>query len=244
MWTRSNLKESAKAAFRNNYWICVLVSLVISFLLGTGASVGSSGATQSSSPTGREIALATLLMLAGFALTVCVVNPLRVGGTRFFVVNDSEKAEFSELGHAFSHNYGKVISTMLLKDVFLTLWAFLLIVPAIIKSYSYRMVPYILAEDPDLGATEVIKKSQEMMKGNKWDAFLLDLSFLGWTLLGILTLGIVLIFWVSPYKNQTDAELYLAIKDNVEGVNIADDYNSSYYNVDSQESFEPIQPLD
>ena len=94
------------------------------------------------------------------------------------------------------------------------LWTCLFIIPGIIKSYSYRMVPYILADNPELGAVEAITLSRQMMDGNKGRAFLLDLSFIGWTILTIITLGIVGLFWANPYFYATDAELYRTLKDN------------------------------
>ena len=78
--------------------------------------------------------------------------------------------------------------------------------------YSYRMVPYIIKDNPELSATEVITRSREMMNGNKWRAFLLDLSFIGWILLCVITLGIAAFFWVGPYMSSTDAALYLELK--------------------------------
>ena len=70
------------------------------------------------------------------------------------------------------------------------------------------MMPYILAEDPDMPTKEVFAMSREMMRGQKWKAFVLDLSFLGWGILSLLTLGIVGIFYVNPYRNMTNAALY------------------------------------
>ena len=75
------------------------------------------------------------------------------------------------------------------------------------------MVPYIIKDNPELSATEVITRSREMMNGNKWKAFLLDLSFIGWFLLSIITLGIAAFFWVGPYVYSTEAALYLELKD-------------------------------
>ena len=74
------------------------------------------------------------------------------------------------------------------------------------------MVPYIIADNPDMSATDVIKFSREMMNGNKWRAFVLDLSFIGWYILSGLTLGILSVFYVNPYIYATDAELYMALK--------------------------------
>lgn len=93
------------------------------------------------------------------------------------------------------------------------LWTLLFIIPGLIKSYSYRMVPYILSDNEDMSATEAITKSREIMNGNKWRAFVLDLSFIGWVFLSCITLGLVGIFYVAPYISATEAELYEAIKD-------------------------------
>ena len=70
------------------------------------------------------------------------------------------------------------------------------------------MVPYIVKDNPELSATEVITKSREMMNGNKWRAFVLDLSFLGWIILSIITCGILFVFWTYPYIESTNAALY------------------------------------
>lgn len=110
-------------------------------------------------------------------------------------------------------NYGHNFVVMLLRDVYLLLWFLLLIVPGIIKAYSYCMVPYILAEHPELSANEVITRSREMMNGHKWQAFKLDLSFFGWILLGALTLGLVDVFWTAPYMESAQAALYLKLRD-------------------------------
>jgi uncharacterized membrane protein len=74
------------------------------------------------------------------------------------------------------------------------------------------MVPYIIKDNPELSATQVITRSREMMNGHKWNAFVYDLSFIGWYLLGCITCGIALAFYVYPYKLNADAQLYLAIK--------------------------------
>lgn len=87
------------------------------------------------------------------------------------------------------------------------LWTLLLIIPGIVKSYEYRLVPYILSEEPYLPSDEVISKSRDMTDGHKWDMFVLDLSFLGWHLLGYLFFGIGSIF-VHPYEQATYAKLY------------------------------------
>lgn len=88
---------------------------------------------------------------------------------------------------------------MLLENVFLFLWTFT-IIGAFIKPYSYRMVPYIVAENPNIGAREAISLSRRMMKGHKWECFVADLSFLGWWLLNLFTLGLSGIFYSNGYN--------------------------------------------
>ena len=95
--------------------------------------------------------------------------------------------------------------------LYICLWSLLLIIPGIVKYYAYAMTPYIMAEKPNLSINEAITKSREMMKGHKWQLFWLDVSFTGWMLLSILTLGIALVF-VWPYYSAARAEFYKEIK--------------------------------
>ena len=85
-------------------------------------------------------------------------------------------------------------------------------IPGIVKSYEYRMVPFLLSENPNMTKDEALKASSRMMKGNKWRAFVLDLSFLGWHILSAFTFGMLEIFYVAPYVNGTNAALYEALK--------------------------------
>ena len=85
------------------------------------------------------------------------------------------------------------------------------IVPGIIKSFEYAIIPYILADDPEISSKDVFKKAKQMMKGNKWRLFKLDFSFIGWYLLCVLTLGIGT-FFLLPYVNAAMAEFYKELK--------------------------------
>jgi len=104
---------------------------------------------------------------------------------------------------------------MLFESFFIMLWTLLLIIPGIIKAYSYSMAFYIMYDDPEIKPMEAIKKSQIMMKGYKWKLFMLHLSFLGWGLLGILTLGIGYI-WLTPYIYLSMGNFYENLKRNQE----------------------------
>jgi uncharacterized membrane protein len=107
--------------------------------------------------------------------------------------------------------YGKSIGLYLLTMIFTFLWTLLLIVPGIIKSLSYALAPYILAENPELTANEAINRSMEMMKGHKMDLFLIILGYAGFALLSVLALGIPLL-WIHPYYQAVFAKFYEEVK--------------------------------
>ena len=86
-------------------------------------------------------------------------------------------------------------------------------IPGIVKAYEYRMAPYILAEHPELSYREVLRMSSNMMDGQKMNAYILDVSFIGWHILSAITGGIVGVFWTNPYVYATDAELYLTLSE-------------------------------
>ena len=153
-----------------------------------------------------------LMTLIGFL----ILSPICVGGRRFFIENARQKNDQTNLSHmtiAFKdRNYMNVVMNLLLMDILIMLWSVLLVIPGIIKSYEYRMVPYLLAEHPEMKRRELFQKSKEMMYGQKWNAFLLDWSFFFWDYLSILTFGLAGIFFVYPYEHATNAELYLQLK--------------------------------
>ena len=222
MWSRKELKAKGKAAFKANYWPSVLAAIVLGIATGGAGAATASKANQNSlnSLSDQQTLQVVLIVLGAVAtaalvstiLEIFVLNPLEVGCKRFFRENSEKSANLSELGYGFKNHYGNVVLTIFLRNLFIVLWSMLFVIPGIVKTYSYRMVPFILADNPDMQATEAIKLSRKMMNGNKWNAFVLDLSFIGWILLTVITLGIVGVFYVSPYIYATDAELYNAIK--------------------------------
>jgi uncharacterized membrane protein len=107
----------------------------------------------------------------------------------------------------------KVVGSMFSTDIFTLLWSMLFIIPGVYKSYCWRMVPYIVSENPTISGKEARAISTKMMDGSKWAAFVLDLSFLGWIILGVFTLGILNLVFTNPYIYATDAELYLTLSD-------------------------------
>lgn len=228
MWTRKELKEKGKTAFKRNYWKCVLVGLILMALTGT-VDYSWKGNMKEIKESLRAAALqagvsvetivAILLGILGVSVLIALViniflrNPLLVGINRYFMKNAQQPAELKELGYSFSGaRYLKTVGAMVLVNLFVALWSLLLVIPGIIKIFEYYMVGYILADDPDMGVMDALRKSKEMMRGHKWNTFVLNLSFLGWKLLGAITFGIVDIFYVNPYIQATEAELYLTLK--------------------------------
>ena len=162
------------------------------------------------------MAIVTIIVLAivafALALDAFIFNPLELGCQRYFFKNLDEDAKFSNVVFAFDHSYKNIARTMFLRDLYIVLWSLLFVIPGIIKSYEYRMIPYILADNPEMPTEEVFAESKRLMSGNKWKAFVLDFSFIGWQLLSILTCGILSIFYVDPYQYSTNAALYEALK--------------------------------
>ena len=111
--------------------------------------------------------------------------------------------------------YWRSVLGYFLMIVKIYLWMLLLIIPGIIKAFAYALTPYILKDNPELSCLEAIERSRLMMKGNKWRLFVLYLSFIGWFLLGLLTLGIGY-FWLAPYVYTTTAAFYEDIKSRYE----------------------------
>lgn len=228
MWTRRGLKMRAKDVLRTNYWKAFLVSLVILFAVGGSTGISWKTSADEINNNGGifynldpvfiisvvliALVAAALALLIAFAFKIFVANPLEVGGRKYFV----QSAQYIENRGCFrfafhSANYRNIVKTMFLRDLFTFLWSLLFIIPGIIKFYSYRMVPYILADNPNIGASRAIQLSKDMTYGHKWKMLVLDLSFIGWYLLGLLCAGIGTLF-VNPYAYATEAELYLVLR--------------------------------
>jgi len=125
-----------------------------------------------------------------------------------------EKVKVEGLFDGF-RDYGRVLATSLLMALYIFLWTLLLIVPGIIKGFSYSQIYYIMRDNPEMKNNAAIERSMAMMDGHKWELFCLMLSFIGWILLGIITLGIAM-FWVVPYMSMTMANFYEYVKDDYE----------------------------
>ena len=201
--SRAEIKAWAKEKIKGHIWE-LLVPIIVAGIL-TGLTVGGSYDVESGS-------FSTGVNLGVFFYFVTV------GLTYFMVkfIND-EKHEFKDLFH-FANDYVRIFVVNLLQGIFIELWSLLLVIPGIMKAFAYALVPFLLADDKydNLSYTEVLKKSEEMMKGHRMDYFVFCLSFIGWFLLVIPTLGLICI-WLSPYYETARVKFLNDIKVSAEG---------------------------
>ena len=219
MWTRADLKERGKLCFHRNYAASVLAGLMITIAtasIGGEYDVrGTVNSVKNDSSYSADISLPIVggVTLFTLILKIFVLNVLMVGAVRFFIENRDYNAPVSKIGFGFQNgNFSNVVLVMFMQNLYIFLWTLLLVIPGIVKSYSYRMVPYILAEQPDINYRDAIRISREMMDGEKMNTFVLDLSFILWGLLGAVTCGLGVVFYVKPYVEATNAELYVTLR--------------------------------
>lgn len=152
----------------------------------------------------------------GSILSLFVGLPMSWGLACIFLsFSRNEEASVGNLFDGFK-DYGRVFITMLLLGVYTVLWTLLLIVPGIIKSYSYMMTPYVLKDNPEMSGNAAIEESMRLMDGHKMDLFILHLTFIGWVILACLTLGIGFLFLV-PYIETAQAHFYEELKAEMSG---------------------------
>lgn len=139
-----------------------------------------------------------------------LMMPLGIGTTAFFVsLIENTNFEAKDL-FKYYHDFVKVIGVTILMSLIVMLGYICFVIPGIILTLSYSLVPIILIKKPELGIVETLKYSREKMQGHKLDAFVLGLSFIGWAILGTLTFGILYI-WLFPYMQLTFTKFYLNI---------------------------------
>lgn len=162
------------------------------------------------------------LILSAVSFTI-IGSLLLIGAIEFgycaylITVTRNKDSDFGKLLSGFNR-FGDVCITGILKWLFTGLWSLLFVIPGIVKSYSYAMTMYIMQDHPELSGNDAITKSRQMMDGHKFDLFILDLSFIGWYLLGTLTFGILIIFYVEPYRQVTRTNFYEQLRMDYEGL--------------------------
>ncbi len=240
-WTINELMTDTTKPMRRGYWKITTVSFLM-ILLSTGLSYASLIRSVNDLPeliqnvisrefSGRTFdsrTIAVLLTLVGGMLLISVIikllidvfleNPLEIGADRMFLNAMDEEAPvmLADLAFAYDADYINAVKILFFRKLKTDLWTVLLVVPGIIKHYEYLMIPYLLSEDPYMDMRDAFAKSKQMMMGNKKKAFMLDVYFILWHLLGLITFGIAEVFYVKPKKNMVDACLYLKLKE-IEG---------------------------
>ena len=205
--TRIELKSQAKAAIRTSKPHYALVMLAV--LIFTAAIVGVQNAL-APDPNSYELPSMAYSIVS---LLVAIVSVMVDTGLKWYGLM-LIRGNGQNAGRAFSLVCGcfiTVLVTSIVIGIFTALWSLLLIIPGIIASYRYRMAMYIIHDDPEVGIMEAIRKSKQMMVGHKMDLFVLDLSFIGWYLLSVITLGIATLY-VGPYVAATQAAFYDSIQ--------------------------------
>ncbi len=216
-------RERARTALSGN-WLLSALTVFIAGLLGGALQSGGGGSINIDQDTAdalqsinmpyewERILTMTLMVLVpvivvSVLVTFLIGGTVRLGHARYLL--DQQDGGELKIGTLFSqfNQYGNGFCLALLTAIFTFLWSLLFFIPGIIASYRYAMAPFIQAEHPEYTASESIDASKQMMDGHKWELFCLDLSFIGWSLLCIFTLGIGNIF-LGAYQSAAHAAFY------------------------------------
>ncbi len=192
---REEIKARARAQlgggiFQNAWMMGLVVCLLIGLLETTATSV--------------------LPVVGG----ILVLGPLEYGMAYIFLkqARDGQPVQMGDMFRGFQDDFGGTLLIGLMTGLFTFLWSLLFFIPGIVKAYSYSMVYYIKVDHPDYDWKMCIDESRRMMNGHKWEKFVLDLSFIGWILVGSLCLGVGTL-WVTPYMTAAEANFYESIRD-------------------------------
>ncbi len=225
-WTIKQVKSNAKLSLNGCYWWTVLAMLILSFFTGGSSVVTLKQAYNKGFTTGTSgfgftefgIAAAVLgfVFVTAFSFGIIysafVAGPFEVGRSRYLTSCRYKNISLKNIFYGFSQGkYWSNVGTMLVMNIKIILWSLLFFIPGIIKSIQFSMVPFIIAENPNITTKRALEISKKMTHGEKWHIFGLYLSFIGWFILASLTAGIGYIF-LSPYVSMTDAELYAALR--------------------------------
>ena len=216
--TSSELRAIARKNLEGTWAISVGAALVAAILGGSITGMGSNVNFNMNQETIRNLppifwtVLLPLASVAGLLSLAALIlgGTVELGYARFLLKqHDGRQLQFSDLFSQFER-FGTGFAQKFLRILFTTLWALLFVIPGIVKSLSYAMTPFILEEHPEMTASEAIKASMKLMDGHKMDLFILGLSFIGWSLLACLTMGIGFLF-LNPYMNAAYAAFYRSI---------------------------------
>ena len=216
MKTNQELKNSALAALKGNWAPAVLGAIFFTFATCLITSPGyCANMAAFDMPFFNSInpKLLKIFSNSSFLLNFFLLYPLSLGYSvahKELLQNGDAAITRNTVRLAFS-DYVRNAVSILLVYLYTILWTLLFIVPGIIKGLAYSLTPFIVKDNPQLSPNQAINLSMKMMKGHKFDLFYLYLSFIGWILLAMLTLGIGLL-WVIPYMQTSMAAFYLDVK--------------------------------
>lgn len=199
--TNSEIRQWAKEKIKGKVWQIFLVAVVAGILTGLSFTI-----RKDNGDVNQVISLGWLFYFVEVGFTYYMIK---------FITD--QNAEFNDIFH-FSSDFGRDLVVGLLQTIFVFLWTLLFIIPGIIKLFSYVMVPYLLADDKykDLGYMDILRKSEEMMKGHRMDYFLLNLSFIGWHILAIMFTFGLLEIWIIPYQTTAATKFIYDLKSSEE----------------------------
>ena len=230
MYSFRTLKADARSSLVGNWGIAVGVGLLAALLGGGGMSFSANFGTDTSSTQELEqnqevkeliaewmpvlLTFLVIMVAAAVVYSLLVASVIRVGYARFNL--DLVGVGFPAVGTLFSgfRKWSNIVATNMLQTVIVFGKLLLFVIPGIIAVYDYAMVPYLLADNPSQSARQALRTSKAMMRGHRFELFCLDLSFFGWVLLSVLTLGVGFI-WLNPYMEATHACFYLSLDQTV-----------------------------
>ena len=233
MWTRALLKKNAWENLKGYYWpalgVCVLANILGANGGGGGFGSGGGGSSYSESSGSSSafddvdpsfligiiifiLVCALIGMAIGIAYVCFLGMPVRCGQCKYFVTARNGDQNF---GHLFDNfkggNYMPTVKAMFSYYIEIFLWSLLFIIPGVIKTYEYALVPYLIAENPRLDIKRAKEISRQTMDGEKMNYWILQLSFIGWYMLGVFVCCIGTVF-VQPYEQATYAEFYMCMR--------------------------------
>lgn len=205
--TRAETKKWAKLKIKGKMWNVLGVSLIAGLINGIS--------TTSSSESDIGVLIIELIISFVCGILAMIID---VGLIRWMTNFINDKETKIEILFSKFKDWKQVTMVFIHQFAMVLLYTLLLIIPGMIKALGYSLVPYILANDSNMGSDEVLKLSEKMMKGHKMDLFIFSLSFIGWHLLAIFTLGILEI-WIIPYQETATTKYLLDIKAEYENNN-------------------------
>ncbi len=237
MWTRKLLKDNAKKSLKNYYWMALAVCVVSSMLGGssdpTSGGGGNSGLPSETTEKFKQllesenaeeviavlvgvfvatIFISIFALAIGFAVYAFLGAPIEAGKCKFFLKAREGDVSFGHLFDNFgSGKYMSTVKTLFFRYLYTYLWSLLFVIPGVVKGLEYYLIPYLIAENPNLSKERAFEISKRTMYGEKWKLFVLELSFIGLELLGLVFCCVGIVF-VVPYEQATFTEFYACMR--------------------------------